>query len=94
MGNLQNIDAEITKTTGSLFVTSLEEAHITIDMLQAMLKRWDLLGKPLFMAPKDFKERILTASADFDVKLNYLKWLTQALEIDMFEIFSVMIMYA
>ena len=59
-----------------------------------MLGRWEQLGKPLFMVPKDFKERIITLSADQDVKLNYLKWLTQALEIDMFEILTVFILYS
>ena len=29
-----------------------------------------------------------------EVKLNYYKWLTQSLEIDMFEIFTVLIMYS
>jgi len=44
------------------------------------------------MIPKDFKERILL-NIDQEVKLNYLKWLTQGLEIDMFEMLSVLIVY-
>jgi hypothetical protein len=59
-----------------------------------MLIRWETLGKPLFMIPKDFKERVITQQQDADVKLNYLKWLTQAQEIDMFEMFSVLILYS
>ena len=48
---------------------------------------------PLFMIPKDFKERLLTQGQDSEMKLNYLKWLTQGIEIDMFEILSVFIIY-
>ena len=31
---------------------------------------------------------------DQEVKLNYLKWLTQGLDIDMFEILSILILYS
>lgn len=41
-----------------------------------MLERWNANGRPIFMAPKDFKERILTTDMDQQIKLNYLKWLT------------------
>lgn len=63
-------------------------------MVNDMLTRWQDIGKPLFLTPKDFKERILTSAADQEVKLNYLKWLQQGLEIDMFEIQSILILYA
>ena len=46
------------------------------------------------MIPKDFKERILTTAQDSEIKLSYLKWLTQDVEIDMLEILSVFIIYA
>lgn len=46
------------------------------------------------MGPKDFKERILTTEMDQEIKLNYLKWLTQALDIDMFEIMSILTLFA
>jgi hypothetical protein len=59
-----------------------------------MLSRWEDIGKPLFLTPKDFKERILTTHLEAEIKLNYLKWLQQGLEIDMFEIQSVLILYA
>jgi hypothetical protein len=36
----------------------------------------------------------LTSSFESEVKLNYLKWLIQGLEIDMFEILSVLILYS
>lgn len=62
-------------------------------MLEEMLARWNELGKPLFMVPKDFKDRILL-NMESEVKLNYLKWLTQGLEIDMFEIMSMLIIYS
>jgi len=45
------------------------------------------------MVPKDFKDRILL-NMETEVKLNYLKWLTQGLEIDMFEIMSMLIIYS
>jgi len=44
-------------------------------MLEEMLTRWNELQKPLFMVPKDFKDRILL-NMESEVKLNYLKWLT------------------
>jgi len=59
-----------------------------------MVMKWRELGKPLFLIPKDCKERILTSSMDQEVKLNYLKWLTQGVEIDMFELLSLLILYA
>jgi len=80
------------KTNAFLFVASLEQSFITVDMIEEMLVRWSEIGKPLFMIPKDFKERILL-NIDQEVKLNYLKWLTQGLEIDMFEMLSVLIVY-
>ena len=46
------------------------------------------------MAPKDFKERIVTNVMDQEVKLNYLKWLTQGLEIDIFEILTILTLYS
>ena len=59
-----------------------------------MLSRWEDIGKPLFLSPKEFKERILTTQYESEVKLNYLRWLTQGLEIDTFEILSILILYA
>jgi hypothetical protein len=44
-------------------------------MVDDMLLRWQDIGKPLFLTPKDFKERILSSAADTEVKLSYLKWL-------------------
>ena len=37
---------------------------------------------------------VSTTDMDQEVKLNYLKWLTQGLDIDMFEILSVLTLYA
>ena len=62
-------------------------------MIQDMLYRWADLGKPLFMVPKEFKDRILM-NMDAEVKLNYLKWLTQGLDIDIFEIMSMLTLYS
>ncbi len=72
----------------------MENSFVTVQMVQDMLARWQEIGKPLFLTPKDFKERILTSACDSEVKLNYLKWLQQGLEIDMFEIQSILILYA
>jgi hypothetical protein len=44
-------------------------------MIEEMLDRWKQIGKPLFMVPKEFRDRILL-NIDTEVKLNYLKWLT------------------
>jgi hypothetical protein len=62
-------------------------------MIQDMIDRWNDLGKPLFMVPKEFKDRILM-NMDSEVKLNYLKWLTQGLDIDIFEIMTMLILYS
>jgi hypothetical protein len=62
-------------------------------MVEDMLARWNDLGKPLFMIPKDFRDRILL-NMNKEVRLNYLKWLQLGLEIDMFEIMSILILYS
>ena len=40
-------------------------------MVEEVLRRWNDQGKPLFMVPKDFKEKVL-ANMDAEIKLNYL----------------------
>ena len=40
-------------------------------MIDEIMRRWTDLGKPLFMVPKDFKEKILQ-SMDAEIKFNYL----------------------
>jgi hypothetical protein len=62
-------------------------------MVEEMLKRWNDMGKPLFILPKDFREKILI-SMEQELKISLLKWLTQGLEIDSFEIFSILIIYS
>lgn len=58
-----------------------------------MLDRWKAMGKPLFMVPKEFRDKILV-NFDTEIKLNYLKWLTQSVDIDIFEIMSILIIYS
>ena len=77
-----------------MFAQSVETSYINCEMLRTMIDRWHANGKPIFMGPKDFKERILTTDMDQEIKLNYIKWLTQGLDIDMFEILSVLTLYA
>jgi len=91
MGN--GIQAEL-KTNFFMFANSVETSYITCEMMLQMIDRWCQNGRPIFMGPKDFKERILTADMDQEIKLNYLKWLTQALDIDMFEIMSILTLFA
>ena len=62
-------------------------------MIELMIQRWNELGKPLFMIPRDFRERILTGMHK-QVHLSYLKWLTMGVEIDMFEILCVLIIFS
>ena len=62
-------------------------------MLVDIIQRWNDLGKPLFMIPKDFKDRILE-DMHREVRLNYRKWLVYGKEIDMFEILSMIILYS
>jgi hypothetical protein len=40
-------------------------------MIDEVMRRWNDQGKPLFMVPKDFKDKILT-NMDGEIKLNYL----------------------
>jgi len=65
----------VLRTAGTLFVQSVESSFITTEMVTQMLSRWEDIGKPLFLTPKDFKERILTTHLEAEIKLNYLKWL-------------------
>ena len=44
-------------------------------MVEEVLRRWNDQGKPLFMVPKDFKEKVL-ANMDTEIKLNYLVSIT------------------
>ena len=71
MGNI--VDAEL-KTNAYKYIESLERSFITQYMVEDMLVRWNDLGKPLFMIPKDFRDRILL-NMNKEVRLNYLKWL-------------------
>ena len=73
MGN--SADAEL-KTNSLMFSQSVEASFITSDMVHTMIHNWKDNGKPIFMGPKDFKERILTTNMDQEIKLNYMKWLT------------------
>ena len=76
MGNAPAVQTEEPlRTAGTLFVQSIENSFITTKIVEEMLQRWQDIGKPLFLSPKDFKERILTSQTDTEVKLNYLKWL-------------------
>ena len=74
-------------------------------MIECMFKRWAELGKPLFMVPRDFRDRILIGVIDKsdevvsypmvnEIRLSYLKWLVVGTEVDMFEIFCILILHA
>ena len=82
------------KTNSFMFSQSIETSYITCEMVRQMMGRWNATGKPIFMGPKDFKERILTTDMDQEIKLNYMKWLTQGLDIDMFEMLSILTLYS
>jgi len=90
MGNLSDSEK---KTNSLLYIESLENSYLTTEMIEEMLVRWSDMGRPLFMVPKDFRDRILL-NIDTEVKLNYLKWLTQSLDIDIFEVLSMLILYS
>jgi hypothetical protein len=68
MGNLNESDK---KSHAYSFLTSVETAYITQVMIDEVMRRWNDQGKPLFMVPKDFKDKILT-NMDGEIKLNYL----------------------
>ena len=90
MGNLINAEK---KTDATIYIESLESAFVTENMIVDMLARWSDLGKPLFMIPKDFRDRILE-DMNKEVRLSYRKWLVQGKEIDMFEVLSAIIIYS
>ena len=90
MGNLNDSEK---KTNSLLYLESLENSFITAPMILEMLGHWKSVGKPLFMVPKDFRDKILL-NLDTEIKLNYLKWLTQSGEIDIFEVLSMLIIYS
>ena len=50
---------------------SLEQSYLTVGMIDELMKRWMDLGKPLFMLPKDFREKLLPGM-EAEVKFNYL----------------------
>lgn len=72
MGNLNDQER---KTNSLLYLESLENSFITYEMVLEMLDRWKQSGKPLFLVPKDFRDRILL-NLESEIKLNYLKWLS------------------
>ena len=76
-----------------LFIEALESSFMDAFMVQEMLDRWHEDGKPLFMATKDFREKILL-NMEMEIKLNYYKWLSSGNEIDIFEILSILIIYS
>ena len=91
MGNTLDTDV---KTNSYLFTSSVETSYITCDMMRTIIDRWNTMGRPIFISPRDFKDRILTSQMDQQIKINFLKWLTLSLDIDMFEILSVLTLYA
>ena len=54
------------------------------------MSRWRALGKPLYIVPIDFRDKIM-----FDLqrvlKLDFLKWLSNGLEIDILELVPILI---
>ena len=67
---------------------------MSCDMVKKMIDRWTGMGKPTFMIPRDFKEKVITESMEQEIDLNYLRWLVQGVEIDVFEIMTVLTLYS
>ena len=68
MGN--SLTDQEKKTNTILYLESLEQVFFTEEGLIDIISRWTDLGKPLFLAPKDFKDKILS-NMESEVKLNY-----------------------
>lgn len=68
MGNLNESDK---KSHAFSFLQSVENCYVSQQMIDEVLRRWQDHGKPLFMIPKDFKEKLLPGM-DQEIKLNYL----------------------
>lgn len=56
MGNLNESDK---KSHAFNFLQSVEHSYISQQMVDEVMRRWQDHGKPLFMVPKDFKEKLL-----------------------------------
>ena len=56
MGNLNESDK---KSNAFSFLQSVENSYISQQMVDEVMRRWQDQGKPLFMVPKDFKEKLL-----------------------------------
>ena len=91
MGN--NLEAEF-QTNDQRFATSIEGSYMSCDMVKKIIDRWTNLGKPTFMMPRDFKEKVITERMEQEIDLNYTRWLIQGVEIDMFEILTVLTLYS
>ena len=46
------------------FSRSVEQSYMSCDMVKQMIQRWVTNGKPTFMVPKDFKDRIVTSGME------------------------------
>ncbi|CAI2377761.1 unnamed protein product [Moneuplotes crassus] len=90
MGNLTFQDK---KSYKQLFFYSLESSYINVEMLEEMRQRWKARGRPLYMIPQEFKEGILL-EMESNIKLNYLKWTTSGLEIDILIMFITLALFA
>ena len=91
MGN--SLDSTL-QTNDQRFAASVEGCYMSCDMVKKMIDRWCEHGKPTFMIPRDFKEKIITDSMESEIDLNYLRWLVQGIEIDVFEIMTVLTLYS
>jgi hypothetical protein len=105
MGNLNMKDK---RSYRQLFLYSLEASHIRVEMLEEMRLRWKIRGRPLYMIPREFKEGILqdldgeskmvnngsNIPIESHIKLNYMKWTTSGLEIDILTMFLTLALFA
>jgi hypothetical protein len=55
------IENQEIKSNAYLFAISTKSSSITSKMAQLIIWRWTECGKPLFLIPKDLKERILAS---------------------------------
>ena len=62
-------------------------------MIHGMFENWNTMGKPLFLAPKEFKDRIISHDIT-EVNLNLMKWTTAGSDVDVFEVMIVLCMYS
>jgi len=72
----------------------LNNCNITLDFLDHVLLQWVELGRPLKLKPNVFKDHLLTEKYQQTIQLNYQHWLLNDHAIDIYEMLTILILFA